>query len=92
MEPHFLDLNRAFWQGYLKQATEISVENGRSDEGKFLKQLTTEFVPGRLAALAREPSLSKLLQMFSLFSLLGPSVSDTSMGIHDTKRTRIYQY
>jgi hypothetical protein len=48
---------------------ETSVEDGRGDEGKTLKQPTIEFISGHLAALVRDPSISKLLQLPSLFNL-----------------------
>lgn len=64
-------VDRAFWQGYSKRAMETFVENEGSDEGVFLKRLVTEFVPDRLAALVRNPSLSKVTQLLTLFVLSG---------------------
>jgi len=64
-------VDRAFWQGYSKRAMETLVEDSRSDEEAFLNRLVTEFIPGRLAALFRNPSPSKVIQLLALFVFTG---------------------
>ncbi|GAB3411949.1 glucosyl-dolichyl phosphate glucuronosyltransferase [Haloparvum alkalitolerans] len=59
-------LDRAFWQGYSKRAMETLVQEGGSEEGEFIGNLLTEFVPGRVKKLARSPSIAAVVQLMML--------------------------
>jgi len=58
--------DRAFWQGYSKRAMETFVDDSTSKEGAFLRRLLTEFLPGRLWALLREPSRERAARLVGL--------------------------
>ena len=64
-EPRWL-LERAFWQGYSKRGMEHFVPESAGEEGAFLGDLLTEFVPRRLRSLVRRPSTTKLQQLLFL--------------------------
>lgn len=64
-------LDRAFWQGYSKRAMETLVPESGGEEGEFLGDLMTEFVPGRVKGLVRSPSLIAVLQLVMLFVFTG---------------------
>jgi glycosyltransferase involved in cell wall biosynthesis len=66
-DPRWL-ADRAFWQGYSKRAMEGLVPDSTGEESAFLQRLLTEFVPGRLRGLFREPTGEKVLQLFSLLA------------------------
>lgn len=58
--------DRAFWQGYSKRAMEGLVPDSTGEESAFLGRLLTDFFPGRLRELSREPTAGKLLRLVSL--------------------------
>lgn len=63
---------RAFWQGYSKRAMEKIVSSDTTaEESAFLTKLVTEFVPGRIAELLREPETTKAKQLVALAVLTG---------------------
>jgi len=64
-------LDRAFWQGYSKRAMEVLVEEGGGEEGDFLGQLLTGFVPGRVRNLIRNPSVAEATQLLTLVLFTG---------------------
>jgi glycosyltransferase involved in cell wall biosynthesis len=64
-------VRRAFWQGYSKRGMEKFVPASTGEEGAFLGDLLTRFVPARLAGLARDPSTAAALQLLFLFVLTG---------------------
>jgi hypothetical protein len=61
-------LNRSFWQGYSKRGLEtmISVDSTQ-EENKYLKDLFFMYVPLRIKSLTISPSLSKTLQLLTIF-------------------------
>ena len=64
-------VDRAFWQGYSKRAMETLVPESGGEEGDFLGDLVTEFVPERVKGLVRSPSLVAVLQLMMLFVFTG---------------------
>lgn len=64
-------VDRAFWQGYSKRAMDTLVPESGRDEGEFLGDLVTEFIPGRVKELARSPSLVAVLQLVMLIVFTG---------------------
>lgn len=63
---------RAFWQGYSKRVMEqIVSDEASAEESAFLKRLVFEFVPSRVGSLLKGPSITKLLQLVTLFVLTG---------------------
>ncbi len=59
-------VKRAFWQGYSKRGMAVlgpDDRSGTAEEGAFLKQLCTQFVPSRLRTLVRSPSVTALAQL-----------------------------
>jgi glycosyltransferase involved in cell wall biosynthesis len=60
-------VDRAFWQGYSKRAMDSMVDDSHGNEEKFLKRLVMEFIPSRLVALLRSPSISGTVQLITLF-------------------------
>ena len=64
-------VDRAFWQGYSKRAMDTLVPESGGDEGEFLGDLVTEFIPGRVKELARSPSLVAVLQLVMLMVFTG---------------------
>jgi len=64
-------VRRAFWQGYSKRGMEKFVPASTGEEGAFLGDLLTRFVPARLAGLARDPSTAAALQLLFVFVLTG---------------------
>ena len=62
-------LDRAFWQGYSKRAMQVLVPGSGDEETAFLGRLLTEWIPGRLKALATGPSLAKATQLTMVFAL-----------------------
>ncbi|MDB2225258.1 glucosyl-dolichyl phosphate glucuronosyltransferase [Halorubrum ezzemoulense] len=69
-EPLWL-LDRAFWQGYSKRAMETLVPGSGGEEGEFLRDLIVDFVPRRVKGLAREPSVTAVVQLLTLLLLTG---------------------
>ncbi|TKX69927.1 glucosyl-dolichyl phosphate glucuronosyltransferase [Halorubrum sp. SP9] len=53
-------LERAFWQGYSKRRMAEIDSDATSTERQFLRQLLTDFIPGRFAELVISPSVTKL--------------------------------
>jgi glycosyltransferase involved in cell wall biosynthesis len=64
-EPRWL-ADRAFWQGYSKRAMSQLVPDSTNEETAFLGQLLTEFLPGRLWNLLRQPSRERASQLLAL--------------------------
>lgn len=64
-------VDRAFWQGYSKRAMDTLVPESGRDEGEFLGDLVTEFIPGRVKELARSPSLVAVSQLVMLIVFTG---------------------
>lgn len=64
-------VDRAFWQGYSKRAMETLVPESGGEEGEFLRDLVSEFVPNRVRGLIRSPSLVAVLQLVMLFVFTG---------------------
>jgi len=56
---HWL-LERAFWQGYSKRRMAEIDSEATSTERRFLRQLLTDFIPGRFTELVNSPSVTKL--------------------------------
>jgi glycosyltransferase involved in cell wall biosynthesis len=63
---------RAFWQGYSKRGMEVFVPESAGEEGVYLAELLTVFLPHRLRRLVRRPSRAKLLRVLAipLFTVL----------------------
>ena len=64
-------IDRAFWQGYSKRAMEVLVQDSGGEEGEFVGDLVTEFVPGRVKRLFRSSSLAAVIQLVMLFVFTG---------------------
>lgn len=64
-------VDRAFWQGYSKRAMDTLVPESGRDEGEFLGDLVTEFIPGQVKELARSPSLVAVSQLVMLIVFTG---------------------
>lgn len=62
---------RSFWQGYSKRVMDILYPDAPDDKSAYLKQLLTYFVPKRLSALVRSPSVSEVKQLVSIFVFTG---------------------
>ncbi|MFC6835812.1 glucosyl-dolichyl phosphate glucuronosyltransferase [Halomarina ordinaria] len=62
-------VRRAFWQGYSKRGMEVFVPASTGEEGAFLGDLLTDFVPSRLWDLLTGPSRTKALQLVTLVVL-----------------------
>ena len=64
-------LERAFWQGYSKRRMAEIDSDATSTEQQFLRQLLTDFIPGRFAELVTSPSVTKLdtLVMLLVFTV-----------------------
>lgn len=69
-DPRWL-LQRAFWQGYSKRVMERHLPEAIGAERTFLARLVGEFIPARLAGLARRPSKQALSQLLFLILLTG---------------------
>jgi glycosyltransferase involved in cell wall biosynthesis len=59
-------LRRAFWQGYSKRAMSVLVPESAGEEGQFLSRLLGEFLPDRLAGLARDPGVVAAARLVAL--------------------------
>jgi glycosyltransferase involved in cell wall biosynthesis len=64
-------LFRSFWQGYSKRVMDLLYPDAPDDKSAYLKQLLTYFVPKRLSALVRSPSISEVKQLVSIFVFTG---------------------
>jgi hypothetical protein len=64
-------VDRAFWQGYSKRAMETLVPESSGEEGEFLGDLVTEFVPERVKGLVRSPSIAAVVQLVILVVFTG---------------------
>ncbi|WP_439026669.1 glucosyl-dolichyl phosphate glucuronosyltransferase [Haloarchaeobius sp. DT45] len=60
-------VSRSFWQGYSKRVMDLLYPNAPDDKSAYLYQLMTHFVPKRIAALVRSPSLPKVKQLITIF-------------------------
>jgi len=66
--PKFL-FKRAFWQGYSKQVMNEMLLTDGGAEGKYLRQLLTNFIPHRIIRLFRSPSVERATQLGMLLLL-----------------------
>jgi glycosyltransferase involved in cell wall biosynthesis len=73
-------VKRAFWQGYSKRGMEEFVPASTGEEKAFLGRLLGEYVPRRLAALARRPTAEEASQLAFLFIFLGAVVAGYGYG------------
>lgn len=64
-------LDRAFWQGYSKRAMETLVPESGGQEGEFLTDMITEFVPRRVRRLARATVIIPLRELLMLTVFTG---------------------
>jgi hypothetical protein len=63
-------LERAFWQGYSKRVMkDVLPDEDGGEEGAFLRQLVTVFVPGRCRTLADRRSFRDVSQLLMLLAL-----------------------
>ncbi|MFC7154830.1 glucosyl-dolichyl phosphate glucuronosyltransferase [Halomarina halobia] len=62
-------VRRAFWQGYSKRGMEVFVPESTGEEGEFLGDLFTRFVPSRLRGLVADPSTERAAQLLALLVL-----------------------
>jgi hypothetical protein len=69
-DPRWL-VERAFWQGYSKRGMQKFVPESTGEEGEFLADLLTEFVPARARDLVADPTSTKLLRLLMVFVLTG---------------------
>jgi glycosyltransferase involved in cell wall biosynthesis len=59
--------SRSFWQGYSKRIMDLILPETSDDKNEYLAQLLLVFVPQRLSALIREPSIPQVKQLISIF-------------------------
>lgn len=59
-------VGRAFWQGYSKRVMNLRHPEDEGNEGEYLRDLTTQYVPQRVYGLIKDPSRDKLAQLASI--------------------------
>ncbi|MDX1745972.1 MAG: glycosyltransferase, partial [Halobacteriales archaeon] len=64
-------IGRAFWQGYSKRMMEVETPGAIEQEWGFLGQLLRRFIPRRIKALIRRPSVDEATQLVALLTFLG---------------------
>lgn len=62
---------RAFWQGYSKRAMKTLLPGSGDEETQFLGSILGKFLPERLGALVRNPSIMAIGQLVMLLTLTG---------------------
>lgn len=67
-DPKWL-LGRAFWQGYSKWSMKSLLGNGGDEESEYLQRVVTEFLPGRIHLLVRNPSIDRTSQLVMMVAL-----------------------
>ena len=60
-------VGRAFWQGYSKRVMNLRHPEDEGNEGAYLRDLVTRYVPHRIRGLLSNPSVPKLAQLLSIF-------------------------
>jgi len=60
-------VGRAFWQGYSKRVMNLRHPEDEGNEGAYLRDLATEYVPRRVYRLIKSPSRAELAQLASIF-------------------------
>lgn len=60
-------MGRAFWQGYSKRVMNLRHPEDEGNEGEYLRNLATEYVPHRIRNLITRPTISKLAQLIAIF-------------------------
>lgn len=60
-------VGRAFWQGYSKRVMNIRHPEDEGNEGEYLRDLATKYVPQRIRSLVGGPSVPKLAQLAMIF-------------------------
>ena len=60
-------VGRAFWQGYSKRVMNLRHPEDEGNEGEYLRDLTTQYVPQRLRNLFADPTVAKLAQLVAIF-------------------------
>ncbi|RQG92068.1 glucosyl-dolichyl phosphate glucuronosyltransferase [Natrarchaeobius chitinivorans] len=78
---------RSFWQGYSKRIMDLLLPEAAGDKNEYLKQLLLEFVPSRMASVARRPSLSKLKQFGAIFVFTAAVGFGYLYGLATTRRS-----
>jgi hypothetical protein len=62
-------VDRAFWQGYSKQAMESFVDDESGEEGAFLGALLSTYIPNRVQSLVRNPEVAEAQRLIMVFVL-----------------------
>lgn len=60
-------VGRAFWQGYSKRVMNLRHPEDEGNEGAYLRDLATRYVPQRIYNLFTSPSRSAFTQLLSIF-------------------------
>lgn len=60
-------VGRAFWQGYSKRVMNLRHPEDEGNEGAYLRDLMTKYVPRRVRELVADPTVPKLTQLLSIF-------------------------
>ncbi|WP_435099454.1 glucosyl-dolichyl phosphate glucuronosyltransferase [Halorubrum sp. N11] len=60
-------VGRAFWQGYSKRVMNLRHPEDEGNEGEYLRNLATKYVPQRIRSIVGGPSVPKLAQLAAIF-------------------------
>jgi len=60
-------VGRAFWQGYSKRVMNLRHPEDEGNEGAYLRELVTRYVPHRIRNLLSNPTVPNLTQLLSIF-------------------------
>ncbi|MCU4753052.1 glycosyltransferase [Halobacteria archaeon AArc-curdl1] len=80
---------RSFWQGYSKRIMDILLPEAAGDKNDYLKQLMLGFVPSRLKALVRSPSLPQIKQLVTIFIFTAAVGLGYLYGLIDVKGSQL---
>ncbi|MDZ5810484.1 glycosyltransferase family 2 protein [Halorubrum sp. AD140] len=80
---------RSFWQGYSKRIMDILLPEAKGDKNDYLGQLMGTFVPSRVKALIRQPSIAKVQQLVAIFVFTAAVGFGYLYGLVNVDRSRL---